>query len=1219
MRADKKDIREEIKKRVLVLDGAMGTLIQAYQLSEKDFRGKLFENHPVDLRGCNDLLCLTRPDVIGEIHEKYLEAGADIIETNTFNATSVSLADYRLENQVYAINKAAAEIASAAVLKYSELTPSKPRFVAGSIGPTNKTASMSPDVTDPGYRAISYEQLVVTYSEQVEGLFDGGADCLLVETIFDTLNAKAALFAIEKVFEKKGKEIPVMVSGTIVDASGRTLSGQTAEAFLYSVSHLPLLSVGFNCSLGATQLQPFIEELSQKAPFYISAYPNAGLPNQLGEYDETPDIMANHVHPYLSNGLVNIIGGCCGTTPEHIHELAKLAEKATVHQPVVTEHKLRLSGLEPLTVFTGSNFINIGERTNVSGSKKFARLIREGKYSEALSIARQQVESGAQVLDVNMDDALLDAKECMVRFLHLLMAEPDIAKVPIMIDSSKWEVIEAGLQCLQGKAIVNSISLKEGEEVFLEHAAKIRNYGAAAVIMAFDETGQADTIERRIEICTRAYKLLTEKINFPAEDIIFDPNVLAIGTGIEAHADYAKDFIEATRWIKANLPYAKVSGGISNLSFSFRGNDELREAIHSVFLYHSITAGLDMGIVNAGNLPVYDDISPELKDKIEDLLFNRKNDATEELIKYAANLKNETHSVKKADEWRSLDIIERIKHALVHGVDEQITTDVEEARQHFSRAIELIEGPLMDAMNKVGDLFGSGKMFLPQVVKSARVMKKAVAVLLPYIEQEKEPGENRSAGKILLATVKGDVHDIGKNIVGVILACNNYEIIDLGVMVPAHIILEKAREYNVDILGLSGLITPSLEEMVHVASEMKKQGFTIPLLIGGATTSELHTALKISPAYDNKVIHVRDASRATAVVAGLLNNDFRQQYLAEVNERYHSVIDKYNKSTTSNQYISFAEARKNRYFPDENYVPETPASIGIKRINDFPLAELRDYIDWTFFFHAWKINGKYPQIFNDELKGKEAKKLFDEANLMLDHIINGKLLAANGVFGIFEAASNDENVVIQHEGKPVMLSFLRNQELKAENVPNLCLSDFILNINSGKKDYIGLFAVTAGLRADELAEQYRKQGDDYNAIMVKILADRLAEAFAEVLHKKVREIYWGYSVDENLSVEELLKEKYRGIRPAPGYPACPDHSEKLKIFDILNAGLAEISLTESYAMYPAASVSGYYFAHPQSVYFNVGKISFDQIEEYAKAKNIKPAEAEKLLQQNINY
>lgn len=1219
MRAEKTDIREEIKKRVLVLDGAMGTLIQAYHLSENDFRGKLFENHPVDLKGCNDLLCLTRPDVIGEIHEKYLEAGADIIETNTFNATSVSLADYKLEAQVYAINKAAAEIASAVALKYTEINPSKPRYVAGSIGPTNKTASMSPDVTDPGYRAISYQQLVNAYAGQVEGLVDGGADCLLVETIFDTLNAKAALFAIEKVFEKKEKEIPVMVSGTIVDASGRTLSGQTAEAFLYSVSHLPLLSVGFNCSLGATQLQPFIEELSQKAPFYISAYPNAGLPNQLGLYDETPEVMANHVHPYLANGLVNIIGGCCGTTPEHIHELVKLAEKATVHQPSVIEHKLKLSGLEPLTVFAGSNFINIGERTNVAGSKKFAKLIREGNYSEALSIARQQVESGAQVLDINMDDALLDAKECMVRFLNLLMAEPDIAKVPVMIDSSKWEVIESGLQCLQGKAIVNSISLKEGEAVFLEHAAKIRNYGAAAVVMAFDETGQADTLERRIEICTRAYNLLTEKIHFPAEDIIFDPNVLAIGTGIEAHADYAKDFIESTKWIKKNLAFAKVSGGISNLSFSFRGNDELREAIHSVFLYHAIAAGLDMGIVNAGNLPVYDDIETELKDKIEDLLFNRKNDATEELIKYSANLKNDTHSVKKADEWRNHDVVERIKHALVHGFDEYIAADVEEARPRFSRAIEMIEEPLMDAMNKVGDLFGSGKMFLPQVVKSARVMKKAVAVLLPYIEQEKTPGETRSSGKILLATVKGDVHDIGKNIVGVILACNNYEIIDLGVMVPANVILEKAKEYNVDILGLSGLITPSLEEMVHVASEMKKQGFTIPLLIGGATTSELHTALKISPAYDNNVIHVRDASRATAVVANLLNKDQKENYLVELNNRYAGLIEKYNRSKADNEYISFEEARKNRFNIEENYVPEMPASLGITKIDDFPLAELRDYIDWTFFFHAWKINGKYPQIFNDEIKGKEAKKLFDEANLMLDKIVSEKLLKANGVFGIFEAVSKGENIIIRNKGREITFNFLRNQELKAGGIPNLSLSDFILPENSGKKDYLGLFAVTAGLQADELAEQYRIKGDDYNAIMIKILADRLAEAFAEILHKKVRENYWGYVANEKLSVEELLKEEYRGIRPAPGYPACPDHSEKRKIFDILDAEASGISLTESFAMYPAASVSGYYFGHPQSVYFNVGKISRDQVEHYAVTKNVGNEVIEKLLSQNLNY
>jgi len=1218
---DYQAIYKVLKDRVMVLDGAMGTMIQRYKLTESDYRGKRFAVHPIDLKGCNDLLCLTKPQVISEIHRAYLEAGADIIETNTFNSTSVSMADYHLESVVYEINVAAAKIAVSEASKFTSLTPHKHRFVAGAVGPTSKTASMSPDVNDPGFRAVNYDQLKEAYREQVRGLIDGGVDLLLVETIFDTLNAKAALFAINEELTERNFRLPVMVSGTITDASGRTLSGQTVEAFLNSVSHIDLLSVGFNCSLGAEQLNPFIEELSRKAPFYVSAYPNAGLPNQFGEYDESPMMMAAHVKPILINHSVNIIGGCCGTTPDHIKELCKIAENSAPRHIPAIEKNLRLSGLEPLMVFENSNFINIGERTNVSGSKRFARLIREEKYEEALSVAREQVEAGAQVLDVNMDDAMLDAEREMTRFLNLLMAEPEIAKVPVMIDSSKWEVIEAGLKCLQGKAIVNSISLKEGETVFREHARKIRNYGAAMVVMAFDEEGQASTFERRIQICKRAYRILVDEIGIPPEDIIFDPNILAIATGIEEHNNYAVDFIETIKWIRQNLPLAKISGGISNLSFSFRGNDTLREAMHSVFLFHAIKAGMDMGIVNAGNLPVYDDIPADLLQLIEDVIFNRRPDSTERLINYASKMKISEKTEVAAKAWRELPVNDRLTYALVHGLDADVTADVEEARPHFDRALEVIEGPLMAGMNVVGDLFGSGKMFLPQVVKSARVMKKAVAVLLPYIEAEKVKGEASKAGKVLLATVKGDVHDIGKNIVGVVLGCNNYEVIDLGVMVHAEKILDSAVNEKVDLIGLSGLITPSLEEMSFVASEMERRGFTIPLLIGGATTSEMHTAVKIAPEYRHPVVHVRDASRATGVVAALLSASENPKFVASISQKYASLRLKHENTKAGVTYIPLEQARANRFIADwSSYKPAKPLFTGVKHLNDYPLDEISRYIDWTFFFHAWKISGKFPAIFDDPLKGVEARKLFDDAQVILKQIIDQKMVQANGVFGFFPANSLGDSIELTIDGKQqTLLHFLRNQEEKEAGIPNLSLADFIAPKEAGYPDYIGLFAVTAGIGIEKWVMFYEDANDDYNAIMIKILADRLAEAFAELLHAKVRKEYWGYAKDENLTIEEIIHEAYSGIRPAPGYPACPEHSEKNTIFNLLGAERAGITLTENYAMYPAAAVSGYYFAHPATQYFAISRVGYEQVEDYAKRKKLTVKEVEKLLASNLNY
>lgn len=1221
--ATRRNIYEEIEKRVLVLDGAMGTMIQRYNLTGPDYHGTRFATHPVDVKGNNDLLCLTRPDIISEIHKAYLEAGADIIETNTFNATSISMADYKMEHLVYEINRAAAEIAKAAAEEYTLKNPSKPRFVAGAFGPTNKTASMSPDVNDPGFRAVLYDDLVLSYAEQANGLIDGGADLLLVETIFDTLNAKAALFGINQVLAERNLRLPVMVSGTIADLSGRTLSGQTLEAFLTSVSHIDMLSVGFNCSLGAEQLRPFIEELSAKAPFYVSAYPNAGLPNQFGEYDETPAEMAAHVKPILANRAVNIIGGCCGTTPEHIRELSLLASKYEVRKRPVIPRNLRLSGLEPLQTFEGSNFINIGERTNVSGSRMFARLIREEKYDEALAVARQQVENGAQVIDINMDDALLDAEKAMVRFLHLLMAEPEIAKVPVMIDSSKWTVIEAGLKCLQGKAIVNSISLKEGEEAFKTHARLIRNYGAAAVVMAFDEQGQAADLERRIEICSRAYRILTQELGFPAEDIIFDPNILTVATGIDEHNNYAVDFINAVTWIKQNLPFARVSGGISNLSFSFRGNEKLRETMHAVFLFHAVKAGLDMGIVNAGNLPVYDDIDSRELELIEDVILNRRPDATERLTQYAGQMEKSSGVQEKTESWRLLPLKERLSHALVHGIDAHIAEDVEEIRGQYSRALEVIEGPLMAGMNIVGDLFGAGKMFLPQVVKSARVMKKAVAVLLPYLEAEKKAGGRQSAGRILMATVKGDVHDIGKNIVGVVLGCNNYEVIDLGVMVPAARILEQAILHKADVIGLSGLITPSLDEMAHVAREMEQAGLNIPLLIGGATTSEMHTAVKIAPGYSSPVIHVRDASRAIGVVSSLLSVDQKPAFTASIAGKYAGLREKHLNTRAGVTYLPLPKARENRFNPDwQAYTPPIPRKTGIIRFSDWPLEEISHYIDWTYFFYAWKIGAKYPDIFSDPEKGVEAQKLFDDAQILLKRMIDEKMVQADGVIGLFPAQAINESVELidENTGLPVTaFHFLRNQEEKEAGVQNLCLADFIAPKDAGKRDYIGFFAVTAGLGVEKHAEKFVAENDDYSAIMVKILSDRLAEAFAEVLHLYVRKEFWGYAPDENLELQQILVEGYQGTRPAPGYPACPEHSEKRKLFDLLEVEKSGITLTENYAMYPAASVCGYYFSHPDSQYFNVGRISNDQIVDYASRKGMSIAKVEKLLAQNLNF
>lgn len=1218
----KKDIRKELKTRVLVMDGAMGSLLQDYKLTAADYHGQRLKDFPHDQKGNNDILSISHPEIIREIHSKYLDAGADILLTNTFNATRISQADYHTEEFVSEMNKASAEIAKTCADKFTSENPTKPRFVAGCLGPTNKTLSLSPDVNDPGYRAVSFDEMKSAYREQVDGLLDGGVDLILIETIFDTLNAKAAIFAVEEALEARNMKLPLMISGTITDASGRTLSGQTLEAFLNSVSHVDLLSIGLNCSLGATDLRPYVKELSTKAPFHISAHPNAGLPNQFGAYDETPEIMAGFIKDYLDNNFVNIIGGCCGTTPGHIHEFARLAENAKPHILHEPDSNTRLSGLEPVTLTENTNFVNIGERCNVAGSRKFARLIAEKKYEEALSIARAQAEEGAQIIDVNFDDAMLDAEKEMVTFLNLLMAEPDIAKLPVMIDSSKWKVIEAGLKCLQGKAIVNSISLKEGEESFIQQAKQLKRYGAAVVVMAFDEKGQADNLERRKEICTRAYNILTEKVNFPPQDIIFDPNVLTIGTGMEEHSNYAVEYIESVKWIKENLPHAKTSGGISNVSFSFRGNDTVREAMHSVFLYHAIKAGLDMGIVNPGMLQIYDEIPKDLLERTEDLVLNRRPDATERLLEFAESVKSGGAKEEKVNEWRELPLEKRIEHALVKGFPEFVDEDMAEAVLKYQPTLDIIEGPLMDGMNVVGNLFGEGKMFLPQVIKSARVMKKAVAYLLPYIEADKLKNntvDNRK--KVLMATVKGDVHDIGKNIVGVVLACNNYDIIDLGVMVPTDKILDTAIKENVDVIGLSGLITPSLEIMADVAREMERRKMSIPVLIGGATTSKIHTAVKIEPEYSNPVIHVKDASLAVNVVSNLIAKN--QVYIDSVKSEY-AEIRSFQAQRKPKEYLTLEKARANKFQIDWNNTPiYTPNFTGVKQLIDYPLQELRKYIDWTFFFITWGLKGHFPQIFSDGEQGEEAKKLYAEANEFLDEIIEKKMLQANAVFGIWPAnAEGDDVVLYEDETRQKEIGrfyHIRQQEKKKDGLSNFCLSDFVAPVESGKIDYCGGFATTGGIGIEKWKDQFRTELNDYKAIMLEALADRLSEAFAELLHLQVRKDYWGYVPDENLTMDDLLKVNYQGIRPAIGYPACPEHSEKENLFNLLKAQEVGITLTEHYAMYPNASVSGQFFVHPESRYFSLEKIGRDQVADYAKRKGETVEFIEKFLPTNLNY
>ncbi|HNZ68951.1 MAG: methionine synthase [Prolixibacteraceae bacterium] len=1218
----RKDIYEELKHRVLVLDGAMGSLIQDYNLTEEDFRGELFANHPHDLKGNNDILSLTKPEVIASIHRQYLEAGADILSTNTFNANPISQSDYHTEGWVHAMNKASAEIARSVADEFTAIDPEKPRYVAGAIGPTNKTLSLSPDVNNPGYRAVTFDGVKAAYREQVEGLLDGGADILLVETVFDTLNAKAALVAIEEALEARGQDIPLMISGTITDASGRTLSGQTLEAFLYTLSHVKLLSIGLNCSLGATEMKPYLKELSRKAPFFVSAHPNAGLPNQFGRYDETPEIMGAEIRDYLDHRYVNIVGGCCGTTPAHIREFARAAATARPHEVTPHDHLTRFTGLEPVVITPENNFLNIGERCNVAGSRKFARLIREGRYEEALAIARDQVENGAQAIDVNLDDAMIDAEKEMVTFLNLMMAEPDIARLPVMIDSSRWEVLEAGLKCIQGKAIVNSISLKEGEELFRAHALTIRRFGAAAVVMAFDEQGQADTLERRKEICGRAYRILTEEVGFPPEDIILDPNVLTIGTGLEEHNNYAVDYIEAIRWIKQNLPYARTSGGISNVSFAFRGNDTVREAMHSVFLFHAIAAGLDMGIVNPGMLQIYDEIEPELLERVEDLVLNRRSDATERLLDFAGRLQSNGKPEERKEEWRHLPLAERIAHALVKGITDFVDEDMAEAVNVYTPALSIIEGPLMDGMNIVGELFGSGKMFLPQVIKSARVMKKAVAFLLPYIEADKGKfplPEQRK--KILLATVKGDVHDIGKNIVGVVLGCNNYEVIDLGVMVPTGKILDTAIAEQADIVGISGLITPSLEVMAEVAREMQIRGLKLPLLIGGATTSKIHTAVKIAPHYSAPVIHVKDASLSTQVAASLLAGN--EDFLKQVEEEYGE-IRRFQEQRKPREYVTLAQARANKPVTDWQTSPVyVPRFTGVKHYHDFPLAKLREYIDWTFFFIAWELKGHFPQILDDPRQGEAARKLYAEANELLDEIIAHRMLQANGVIGLWPAnASGDDIFLFRDENRRELAGVfrhLRQQEKKKEGQANLCLADFVAPLTSGRADYCGGFAVTAGIGIEKWKDQFREENNDYKALLLESLADRLGEAFAEYLHLVVRKELWAYAPEENLSLRDLLRSGYQGIRPAPGYPACPEHSEKETLLNLLQADKAGITLTEHFAMYPNASVCGHYYAHPESRYFGVEKIGRDQVEDYARRKGITIEFAEKFLSENLNY
>ncbi len=1217
-------LREQLAQRILVLDGGMGTMIQGYRLQEADYRGERFADWHSDLKGNNDLLVITQPAIIAAIHDAYFEAGADIIETNTFNATPIAMADYDMASLSAEINLVAARLARASADKWTAQNPAKPRYVAGVLGPTNRTASISPDVNDPAYRNISFDQLVDAYRESTRALVEGGVDIIMIETIFDTLNAKAAVYAVETEFEALGIELPVMISGTITDASGRTLSGQTTEAFYNSLRHARPLSFGLNCALGPDELRQYVAELSRVAECYVSAHPNAGLPNAFGEYDLDAADMAVHIGEWARAGFLNIVGGCCGTTPQHIAAIAQVVDGVAPRPLPDIPVACRLAGLEPLTIDAATLFVNVGERTNVTGSARFKRLIKEEKYGEALDVARQQVESGAQIIDINMDEGMLDAEAAMVRFLNLIAGEPDIARVPIMIDSSKWEVIEKGLKCIQGKGIVNSISMKEGLDVFIDHARQVRRYGAAMVVMAFDEVGQADTRARKIEICRRAYQILTQEVGFPPEDIIFDPNIFAVATGIEEHNNYAVDFIEACADIKEQLPHAMISGGVSNVSFSFRGNEPVREAIHAVFLYHAIRNGMDMGIVNAGQLAIYDDLPAELREAVEDVVLNRRDDGTERLLEMAERYrgsKTDDESNKTQAEWRGWPVKKRLEYALVKGITEFIELDTEEARQEAARPIEVIEGPLMDGMNVVGDLFGAGKMFLPQVVKSARVMKQAVAYLQPYIEASKAKGS--SAGKVLLATVKGDVHDIGKNIVGVVLQCNNYEIIDLGVMVPTEKILKTAREEHVDIIGLSGLITPSLDEMVNVAKEMERQGFTLPLLIGGATTSKAHTAVKIEQNYSGATVYVQNASRSVGVVSALLSDSQRDEFVARTRKEYETVRIQHGRKKPRTPPVTLAAARANHNQLDwDDYTPPVAHRVGVQAVTA-SIETLRNYIDWTPFFMTWSLAGKYPRILEDDVVGEEAKRLFADANAMLDTLSEQGALNPRGVVGLFPANRVGDDVEVytdERRDEVLLVTHHLRQQTEKTDFPNYCLADFVAPKTGGKPDYLGAFAVTGGLEEDTLAEAWEAQHDDYNKIMVKALSDRLAEAFAEYLHERVRKVYWGYAANENLSNEELIRENYQGIRPAPGYPACPDHTEKAQIWQLLDVEKhTGMKLTESYAMWPGASVSGWYFSHPESKYYAVAQIQRDQVEDYAARKGMSVADVERWLAPNLGY
>ena len=1213
-----------LKQRILILDGATGTMIQRHKLDETAYRGERFADWPSDLKGNNDLLSITQPEIISGIHEQYLEAGADLIETNTFNSTSVAMADYDMQDLSYEINVAATMLARQAADKFS--TDDKPRYVAGVLGPTNRTCSISPDVNDPSFRNITFVELADAYAESTRALIEGGADIIMIETIFDTLNAKAAIFAVKQVFAEDDIELPIMISGTITDQSGRTLTGQLTEAFYNSLRHAEPISFGLNCALGPDDLRQYVQELSRISETYVSAHPNAGLPNEMGGYDLGPEDMAEAIKEWSASGFLNIVGGCCGTTPDHIREFARVV--ADIKPRVIPDIPVqcRLSGLEPFNIAADSLFVNVGERNNVTGSALFKRLIKEDKYEEALGVAANQVDNGAQVIDINMDEGMLESKEAMVKFLNLIAAEPDISRVPVMIDSSKWDIIEAGLQCVQGKSIVNSISLKEGEDNFIKYARLVRQYGAAVIVMAFDEDGQADTYERKVEICTRSYNVLTEVVGFPPEDIIFDPNIFAVATGIDEHNNYAVDFIEATRTIKQRLPHALISGGVSNVSFSFRGNNPVREAIHSVFLYHAIKAGMDMGIVNAGQLAVYDDLPAELRDAVEDVIQNKNDQATDRLLEIAPNYMGDgSVAENKQDmEWRELPVNKRLAHSLVKGITDFIDEDTEEARQQAELTLHVIEGPLMDGMNIVGDLFGEGKMFLPQVVKSARVMKKAVAYLMPYLEAEKE-GELKTNGKILMATVKGDVHDIGKNIVGVVLQCNNYEVIDIGVMVAAETILSEAKKQDVDIIGLSGLITPSLDEMVHMASEMQRLGMNVPLMIGGATTSRIHTSVKIDPKYDNAVVYVPDASRAVGVAGELLSEGRKVDYVKSLKDEYNTMREQRAKRTANRKTFTIQQARDNAYKGDwENYTPPKPTFLGVKSFDDYSLEEISSYIDWTPFFHAWELAGKYPKILKDEVVGKEATSLFEDAQKMLKQIVDEKWLKARAVIGFFPANSVGDDIELyeddNREQVKTVLHHIRQQMAKPSDRPNSCISDFVAPKTSGKDDYVGAFAVTAGIGIDEHVQRFEADHDDYSSILLKALADRLAEAFAELMHERVRKEFWAYAGDERYSNDELIKENYQGIRPAPGYPACPDHTEKATLWSLIepdkNAG---ITITESFAMMPTAAVSGFYFSHPDAKYFGTGKIQKDQVEDYARRKGDDLSVVERWLAPVLNY